>query len=99
MTWLIGKSGYSLLDPSTIIHFAFWVFVASNVYHLRLHRGWALFFFLLVAGGWEVFERFAEKNWPHVWLRPESWWNSWVGDMVVVPLACWFVWAIFDRYW
>ncbi len=99
MNWLIGKSGYSLLDVSTIVHFCFWVVMGSNVYYLKLPRGKALLGMLALAALWELFERYAEKKWPDIWLHQESWWNAWVSDMVTVPLGCYFVWALFDRYW
>lgn len=99
MIWFIGKPGYALIDPSTFVHFCFWVVAGSNVYYLRLPRGKALAGFMVVALLWEVFERYAEKKWPQVWLHPESWWNAWVSDILMVPLGCLVVWALFDRYW
>lgn len=81
------------------MHFCFWVVAASNVYHLKLSRTRYALLFVGAALLWEVFERYAEKRWPDTWRFPESWWNAWVSDILMVPLACAVTWALFDRYW
>jgi hypothetical protein len=93
MKWFIGRTGYSLLDVWTLVHLAFWFFAGSIVWSLRWNRAWGMAACMAVAVAWEVFERFAEKRWPNLWLNPESWWNAWVSDLFMcafgVALALW----------
>ena len=84
MSWLIGKTGYSFFDVWSLSHLGFWVFIGSTLWAARVNQVFATLCCLSVAFSWEIFERFAEKQWPTVWLSPESWWNSWLSD----PLTC-----------
>lgn len=84
MRWLIGKTGYSFFDVWTLVHLAFWFFAGSLVWSSKMNRLNGVVSCVVVALLWEVFERYAEKRWPTLWLNPESWWNSWLSD----PLTC-----------
>ena len=93
MSWLWGHTGRSFIDVWSIFHVAFWVFFGSVLWSKQnaavtagkpsrrsLHLAGCMGAALL----WEVFEKYAEKKWPTMWLTPESWYNSWVSD----PLTC-----------
>jgi hypothetical protein len=84
MNWLIGHTGHSFLDYWTLAHLAFWFVVGSTCAAVKVKQGFALLAGLSGAISWEIFEQFASRAWPTVWLSPESWWNSWVSD----PLTC-----------
>ena len=84
MNWLIGKTGYSFLDYWTLVHLSFWFFIGSTLAALKLTWFFVLPAALGVAFSWEIFERFAERQWPNIWLSPESWWNSYLSD----PMTC-----------
>jgi hypothetical protein len=77
---LIGLTGQSFLDVWTIAHLAFWTFIGSALWPMKIPLRTALLACVSVAFAWEVFERFAEKKWPHIWLSPESWLNAYVSD-------------------
>jgi hypothetical protein len=98
MNWLLGKTGYSLIDVWSLVHFCFWVFVGSCFWARRAQVLVSLGICLGVAVGWEVFERFAEKKWPDTWLNPESWWNSWVSDLSTVLLGVLMIWTLLNRF-
>lgn len=84
MSWLWGHTGYSFLDYWTLAHLSFWFVVGSTLAALRVKQGFALLASLSAAFSWEIFERFAERAWPTIWMSPESWWNAWISD----PLTC-----------
>lgn len=106
MTWLWPiHTGRTFFDVWSLVHLTFWFFAGSifwsREYHQKLSglsqgldlRGMNFGYCLVMAFGWEVFERFAEKQWPQYWLSPESWYNSWVSDPLmcaVAVLACWY---------
>lgn len=87
MGWLWGHTGYSFFDYWTLSHAAFWFVVGSTIAATKLKRVIPFFICLGAAFWWEVFERFAEKQWPAIWLSPESWWNSWISDLSMVGLV------------
>jgi len=98
MDWLLPITGYSFCDVWTLAHLAFWVFVGSSLWGLRVNKWVALASCLALAFGWEVFEEFvAFRLWPDRWLDPESWWNSWISD----PLTCFVgvlsIWYLLDN--
>lgn len=84
MQWIFGKTGYSFIDVWSLAHLGFWVFVGSTFWALRASLTLALVCCMSAAFAWEIFEYFAQRKWTHIWLTPESWWNSWVSD----PLTC-----------
>lgn len=82
-------TGASLFDFWSLIHLAFWFIIGSQVAAMMKAKGWkalplVISVGLIVAYGWEIFERHAERLWPLVWNSPESWVNSWISD----PLMC-----------
>lgn len=87
MSWLIGHTGYSFFDYWTLAHASFWFVTGSTLAALKLNRVISFFSCLGVAVGWEVFEHFAEKKWPDIWLSPESWWNSWCCDLLTTLMV------------
>jgi len=84
MGGLWGHVGKSFLDYWTLAHLSFWFVYGSTVCALKVKRPFGLLAGLSIALSWEIFERFAERLWPTVWLSPESWWNAWISD----PLTC-----------
>lgn len=62
------------------MHVAFWVYMASNFWSFGLPRSRALFLGVALSFAWEFFERFAERQWPHIWQHPESFVNAYVSD-------------------
>jgi len=77
-------TGVSLFDYWTLAHLGFWVFVGSTIAALKWQRELSLAGCMGLALGWEIFERFAERGWPHLWEHPESFVNAWISD----PLTC-----------
>ena len=99
MNWFFGgRTGYAFLDVWAIVHFCFWVFAGSCLWGLKTGRPILLAGCLVVALLWEVFEKYAEKQWPTKWLNPESWWNSWVSDPLMCVLGCLFIWYALDHW-
>jgi hypothetical protein len=98
MRWLIGPTGRAFFDVWSIAHFAFWVFIGSALWGLRVPRLYMLLACLAVAYAWEVFERFAEPRWPQLWLNPESWRNSWLSDPLMCILGLLFMWHALDHW-
>lgn len=98
MHYLIGRTGFSFLDPWSIVHLSTWIVVGANLRALHAPRWWSIVGCLAGALLWEVFERYAERTWPQVWLHPESWWNAWVSDQLMCVLGVLGIWIIFDRW-
>lgn len=98
MDWLVGRAGYAFLDYWTISHLGFWVVYGSTVAAVKLNR--AIFAIFAVSGAlmWELFERFAEKQWPTVWQSPESWWNAWISDPLTAVVSLWVAYVGFDHW-
>lgn len=96
--WFFGRTGTSFIDVWSLVHFAFWIFAGSCLWAVKIPRTNALIASVFAALAWECFERFAEKKWPTYWLRPESWWNSWVSDILMCVFGVLLIWALLDRY-
>ena len=98
MNWIIGNAGYAFFDYWFIIHLSFWLVMGSSIAALKLNR--SIFSILSMSGAlaWEVFEKFAEKQWPQFWLSPESWWNSWLSDPLTVVLGLGIAFYGFDHW-
>jgi hypothetical protein len=92
------KTGITFLDAWTVFHLAFWLFFGSCVYFLKIPRWQILSGCMALALAWEIFEKFAEKQWPHVWLNPESWVNSWISDPLTCVVGVLFSWYILDNW-
>lgn len=97
-SWLVGRAGYAFFDVWSIVHFCFWVYVGSGVWSLHKSRPLMMGLCLVGAFAWEVFERYAEKKWPNLWLNPESWWNSWLSDPLMCVLGVLFIWYALDHW-
>ena len=92
MSWLVGETGYSFFDIWTVPHLAFWIFVGSLLWPFVKNNGRAVWFIALggcltAAYCWEIFERFAEVQWPTLWLHPESPWNSYASDPLTTVIG------------
>lgn len=98
MDWFVGRTGYSLFDVWSIVHFCFWVVIGSGLWALKWRGGDYILGCLTVALAWEAFERYAEDRWPEFWLNPESWWNAWVSDVAMCPLGIWFITYALDHW-
>ena len=85
VTWFWPvRTGQTFIDVWTIFHLAFWVFMGSTLWAVKMPLPNALLGGVAAAYCWELFERYAEQRWPTIWLNPESWLNSYVSD----PLTC-----------
>jgi len=99
MGWFFGgRTGYAFFDVWAIVHFCFWVFAGSCLWGFKASRPLMLAGCMVVALLWEVFEKYAEKKWPQMWLNPESWWNSWVSDPLMCILGVLFIWYALDNW-
>lgn len=104
--WLdFTKTGYAFFDVWSLVHLSFWFFVGSNIWaftnrHAHEEGVRTLLIGLSVLGAllWEVFERYAEEEWPNVWLSPESWWNAWVSDLLTCVVGIWLVLFLLNRF-
>ena len=97
MQWLMGVTGKSFFDTSSVIHFAFWIFIGSCVAYAKKPLSYAMAGMFVFAYAWEVFERHAEKKWPQYWLHPESWYNSYISDILMGVLGVWFAYWLVSR--
>ena len=95
---IIGETGKSFLDVWTIAHLSFWIFIGSCSWNLHYNRLYVCIICLIFAYMWEIFERFAENNWPNLWLNPESWINSWISDPFTCILGIFFMWYALDNW-
>lgn len=94
MQWLYPIiTGKTLFDTSSLIHFAFWIFLGSGFAYAKMPMRKGMLVMAVIAFGWEIFERFAEKKWPQFWLHPESWLNAWVSDPLMGVLG------VLTAYW
>lgn len=101
MEWLWPiRTGKTLIDVWTIFHLAFWVFMGSNFWAVQryIDRPRAMLAGLCGAYLWELFERYAERKWPNVWLTPESLVNSYVSDPLTCVLGMLFAWYALDNW-
>jgi len=98
MKWLYPViTGRTFFDTSTVIHLAFWVFFGSCLAYGRVALGRAMLGSFLLAALWEIFERFAEKKWPSLWLHPEGWLNAWVSDPLTAFIGVWVAYWLVSK--
>jgi hypothetical protein len=90
-------TGRSFFDYWSLSHAAFWFVVGSTLAATKINRLHAYLCCLGIAFMWEVFERFAEKQWPTIWLSPESWYNAWISDILMTGLVLLAFYG-FDRW-
>jgi hypothetical protein len=105
MGWLWGVVGKSFIDVWTLAHLSFWLFVGSLLWPVFSRESFwsrprmlAFGLCLIAAYGWELFERFAEKRWPQLWLHPESWLNSYVSDPLTTVVGVLGMMYLLDRF-
>ena len=65
------------------LHLCFWIFMGSCTAYAKLPIRYAMAGMLILAYAWEAFERHAEVKWPQYWLHPESWYNSYISDILM----------------
>jgi len=99
--WITSKSFF---DVWSIAHLSFWIFIGSCLWPFMKEDSWwpkriiALIICLIFAFGWEIFEKYAEINWPKLWLHRESWINSWISDPLTTIIGViGMMWAL-DRW-
>lgn len=90
------KTGISVIDVWTLVHFSFWIFAGSTLWAFGLRDNRIYSACLLTAAAWEVFERYAEPRWPTVWRNPESLVNS-ASDVVTCIVGVWLIWTLLDK--
>lgn len=99
MNWLLPiRPGQTFLDVSTIFHLAWWTFMGSNFWYLRIPLSAALALGLVGSYAWEVFERFAEPRWPQFWQHPESLLNAYISDPLTSVVGILFAYYVL-RHW
>ena len=92
MHWLWPiRTGITLFDVWTIVHFAQWIFICANLDVLWWKGKSTLFpvvFILAVAIIWEIIERLVFEP-SGIVQHPESWVNTWLSDVLITaPLGC-----------
>lgn len=92
------RTGKTVLDVWTIMHVAFWVYMASNFYSFGVTRNRALFLGVVLSFAWEFFERFAEHQWPDIWQHPESFANAYVSDPLTSVLGVLFSYYVLEHW-
>ena len=94
------RTGRTFFDVWTIFHLSFWLFFGSCSWAARhyIDKPHALLIGLTMAYGWEIFERYAERKWPNIWLNPESPLNSYVSDPLTCLVGILFAWWALT-YW
>lgn len=98
MSWLWPiVTGLTFFDVWTLAHLGFWVFVGSTLWALELNKRFSFVSCMLVAFGWEVFEKIAEYAWTSVWRDPESWYNSWLSDPLMCVVGFLGIWWMLDH--
>jgi len=97
MSWLALTTGYSFLDAWSIVHLAFWIFVGSTLWALKVDWKPALICSLAVAFAWELFEHIMAPLHPEVWRDPESWWNAWLSDPLMCVVGVLGIWWLLDH--
>jgi len=98
VNWLVGGAGYAFFDYWSMAHVSFWFVIGSTIAAAKLNRMIFGMLCMSIALMWEVFEKFAEKKWPEVWMSPESWWNSWLSDPLTVVVGLGVAFIGFDRW-
>lgn len=53
---------------------------------------------LALSYAWEFFERYSERKWPHIWLTPESFVNSYISDPLTCVIGLLFAWYALDNW-
>lgn len=97
MSWLFG-TGTGFFDYWAIAHITFWFFMGSTIAAVKINRYVAFAGSLVGAVGWEIFERYAEGQWPMIWQSPESFLNAWVSDIVMCIAGLLVAWWGYDRW-
>lgn len=93
-----------MFDLWSIIHWAFFAFLASSVAAWKEPPLWVHIAYSAAVGlVWEVAEYFLQRTYTEAWSnRVEPWSNSWIGDPLVDILGGvfgWFVVAYYRRRW
>ena len=97
MDWLAFTTGYSFLDPWSIVHLAFWIFVGSTLWALHVKKFPSLIGSLIVAIAWEIFEHIMAPKHPEIWRDPESCWNAWLSDPLMCVVGVLGIWWLLDH--
>lgn len=92
------RTGLTIIDVWTLFHTAFWLFAGSCFWSWKIPLEPAITVALSLAYVWEAFERFAEPRWPHLWLNPESWANSYISDPLTAIVGVAFAYYALDNW-
>lgn len=95
---LWSETGKGFFDVWFIMHLSFWIYMGSCLWSFRIPLPNALLGSVCIAYCWELFERYAEPRWPHIWLTPESWVNAYVSDPSTAILGVSFAWYALQRW-
>lgn len=95
---MFGETGIAFFDYWFLAHLSFWFFMGSTLAALKLPRIEAGVASLIGALLWEIFERFAEKQWPQTWQSPESFLNAWISDPLTCIVGLVVAWWGFDKW-
>lgn len=94
----IGAAGKAAIDIWTLVHLSFWIFIGSCIWAVKADRWLSIMICMGLALSWEAFERVAEKQWPRLWLSPESWINAWVTDPLTCLVGMGFIFYALDNW-
>lgn len=95
MIWFSVDFGAGFFDLWSAIHLVFWVLIASFLKPARVPIFAGFFACCTLALGWEcleVFWAFAAR--PDIWTHSEVWYNSWVSDLLTLPVGYFGFWMI-----
>jgi hypothetical protein len=94
------KTGQTFFDVWTIFHLSFWIFMGSNFWNIQkfINRPQAMLIGICLSYVWEIFERYAERKWPNIWLSPESFINSYISDPMTCVIGILFAWFALDNW-
>jgi hypothetical protein len=95
------RTGQTFLDVWSIFHLVFWIFFGHCIWVVfdgKFDRPRAVLVCMVTAYLWEVFERYAEPRWPHLWKTPESFLNSYISDPLTCLVGILFAWYALDHW-
>ena len=99
MSWLWPiVTGQTFFDVWSLPHLGFWVVIGSTCWALLNKHKWKSFWIsLAIAYIWEIFEMFAETQWPDTWQDPESFINSLISDPLTCVVGFFGIWLLLNH--
>jgi hypothetical protein len=91
-------TGRTIIDVWTIVHVSFWIYAGSIGWSNKVKLWHMIIIGFALSLVWEAFEKFAEKKWPHLWLNPESFVNSWISDPLTSTIGICFIYYALNHW-